>query len=133
MIALDTNILVRYIVHDDTTQAAAATRLIDRECTSTSPGWIDAVVLCEVVWVLESAYDYTRNVVAEVLRTLLTSAELRVESAEIAWAALRAYQGGTADYADCLIGLRNAQVGCDATMTFDKKAARMATHRLLKN
>ena len=105
MIALDTNILVRYIVHDDTAQAAAATRVIERECTSTRPGWIDAVVLCELVWVLESAYDYTRIVVVEVLRTLLTSAELRVESPQIAWAALQAYQIGTADYADCLIGL----------------------------
>ena len=133
MIALDTNILVRYIVHDDTTQAAAATRLIERECTSASPGWIDAVVLCELVWVLESAYDYTRIVVAEVLRTLLSSAELRVESPQIAWAALQAYQIGTADYADCLIGLRNLQAGCAATVTFDKKAARMATHRLVKS
>ena len=132
MIGLDTNILVRYIVQDDESQAAVATRLIERECKPDSPGWVDAVVLCELVWVLESAYDYNRATVAEVLRTLLTSAELRVEMPELARAALRAYQNGSADYADCLIGLRNQQAGCAVTCTFDKRAGRMESHRLVK-
>jgi predicted nucleic-acid-binding protein len=132
MIGIDTNILVRYIAQDNATQAAAATRLIEKECTADQPGWVDAVVLCELVWVLESAYDYPRTTVVEVLHTLLTSAELRVEMPELARAALRTYQSGTAGYADCLIGLRNQQAGCVATYTFDKKAGRMETHRLMK-
>ena len=133
MIALDTNILVRYIVQDDVAQAAAASRLIEKECTPSRPGWVDAVVLCELVWVLESAYDYPRATVADVLQTLLTSDELRVEMSTIARAALRTYRSGTAGYADCLIGLRNQHAGCDATCTFDKKAGRMETHRLVKS
>ena len=132
MIGLDTNILVRYIVQDDVAQAAAATRLIERDCKPDNPGWVDVVVLCELVWVLESAYDYKRATVAEVLRTVLTSAELRVETPELARAALRAYRNGSADYADCLIGLRNQQAGCDVTCTFDKRAGQMASHRLVK-
>lgn len=131
MIGLDTSILIRYIVQDAAAQAAA-TRLIERECKPDNPGWVDAVVLCELVWVLESAYAYDRATVVEVLRALLTSAELRVELPELAWAALRSYQSGSAGFADCLIGLRNQQTGCTATCTFDKKAGRMATHRLVK-
>lgn len=132
MIALNTNILIRYIVQDDAAQAAAATRLIEGECKPEAPGWIDAVVLCELVWVLESAYEHSRARVADVLRTLRTSAELRVEAAELAWMALRSYQAGTAGFADCLIGLRNRQAGCVTTFSFDKRAARMGTHRLVK-
>ena len=132
MIGLDTNILIRYIVQDDAAQAAAASALIENECSSENPGWVDCVVLCELVWVLESAYGYTRATVVEVLRTLLTSAELRVETPDMAWSAVRSYQNTGAGFADCLIGLRNRQAGCAMTATFDKRAARMETHRLLK-
>lgn len=132
MIGLDTNILVRYIVQDGAAQAAAATALIEGKCNAENPAWVDCVVLCELVWVLESAYDYTRATVAEVLRTMLTSAELRIEASDMAWSALRSYQSGGADFADCLIGLRNRQAGCETTATFDKRAGRMATHRLVK-
>lgn len=132
MIGLDTNTVVRYIVQDDAAQAAAASALIENECSSETPGWVDCVVLCELVWVLESAYGYTRATVVEVLRTLLTSAELRVETPDMAWSAVRSYQNAGAGFADCLIGLRNRQAGCAMTATFDKRAGRMETHRLLK-
>ena len=132
MIGLDTNILIRYIVQDDAAQAAAASALIENECSSENPGWVDCVVLCELVWVLESAYGYTRATVVEVLRTLLTSAELRVETPDMAWSAVRSYQSAGAGFADCLIGLRNRQAGCPMTATFDKRAARLETHRLVK-
>ncbi len=36
MIGLDTNVLIRYIVHDDEAQADAATRLIESRCTESS-------------------------------------------------------------------------------------------------
>lgn len=65
-------------------------------------------------------------------RTLgLDSAELRVQEAAIAWAALRAFQSGEADFADYLIGAINAESGCETTFTFDKRAARSDWHTLL--
>lgn len=131
MIGVDTNVLVRYIVQDDPVQAVAATELLEKACSAEAPGWVDGVVLCELVWVLESAYGYPRATVSDVLQTLLTSAELRVENPDLAWSALRGYRSGGAGYADRLIGLRNRQAGCEATVTFDKRAARIATHRVL--
>ena len=91
MIGLDTNVLVRYIVQDEPAQAARAEALIEAQCSADSPGRVDAIVLCELVWVLESAYGCSRKVVSEVLRTILGSAELAVETPQLAWAALRAY------------------------------------------
>ena len=38
MIGLDTNVLVRYIVQDDSEQSEAATRLIESMCTADTPG-----------------------------------------------------------------------------------------------
>ncbi|MGH8403114.1 MAG: PIN domain-containing protein [Gammaproteobacteria bacterium] len=126
MIALDTNVLVRYIVQDDTAQAKKAAALIESRCTSESPGFVDVVVLCELVWVLETAYGYGRDIVARVVRQLLGTAELAVASADQAWTALRAYESSSGDFADYLIAIRNRDAGCTATFTFDKKAAAAA-------
>lgn len=127
MIALDTNVLVRYIVQDDVAQSQKAATLIESHCTSESPGRVDVIVLCELVWVLEAAYGYGRDVVAGVVRQLLSTAELAVVSVDQAWMALRAYERGAGDFADYLIAIRNHDAGCSATFTFDKKAATGAT------
>ena len=45
MIGLDTNVLVRYLTQDDPEQAALATRVVERELTEDTPGFIGLVVL----------------------------------------------------------------------------------------
>lgn len=125
MIGLDTNILVRYLVKDDTVQASKAAQLIETRCTEDTPGFVNRVVLCELVWVLESAYDYPRATVAATLEILLRTAELKVDAADAAWSALTAYRGGGVDFPDALIGRLNRNAGCDATATFDKGAAKL--------
>ena len=124
MIGLDTNVLARYIVQDDPEQSDAATRLIESRCTAQSPGWVGVTVLVELVWVLATAYRYERAVVASVIRQLLRTNELIVEDRETAWTALREFEAGSADFADCLISHRNHANGCTQTCTFDRRAAR---------
>ena len=124
MIGLDTNVLVRYIVQDDPGQADAAARLIEGRCTARSPGYVSVPVLVELVWVLAGAYRYERGVVAAVIRQLLRTIELLVEDRDAAWSALREFEAGAADFADCLIAHRNRARGCTQTFTFDRAAAR---------
>lgn len=122
MNGLDTNVLVRYIVQDDPKQSKAANRLMEKRCTTGDPGWISLPVLVELVWVLTGAYGYSRSIVQRVLHQLLSTAELRVEEPDLAWAALRAYENGSADFSDYLIGIGNRRRGCKTTFTFDRKA-----------
>ena len=124
MIGLDTNVLVRYIVQDDPGQADAAARLIEGRCTARSPGYVSVPVLVELAWVLAGAYRYDRTVVAAVIRQLLRTIELLVEDRDAAWSALREFEAGAADFADCLIAHRNRDRGCTQTYTFDRAAAR---------
>lgn len=131
MIGLDTNVLVRYIVRDDPRQTSAATRLIEQHCTADTPGWIGVVVICELTWVLQSVYGISRDGVSTVMETLLTSNELRVESAETVWQALRRFRRGTADMADYLIGVTNTVHDASPTFTFDKRASTDSDFRLL--
>ena len=59
-LALDTNVLVRYLTWDDLPQAQAAARLIEGDETIA----ISSVVLCELVWVLRRRYRLTAHEVA---------------------------------------------------------------------
>ncbi len=124
MIGLDTNVLVRYIVQDDPEQAAAVVRLIEGRCTAQSPGFVSVPVLVELVWVLTTAYRHGKDVVIPVMRQILRTAEFTVEDRDTVLAALREFESGAADFADCLIAHRNHARGCTRTYTFDRRAAR---------
>jgi len=131
MIGLDTNVLVRYIVQDDKAQAAAATTLIESRCTPEEPGLVATAVLCELAWVLGRGYGYSRSQVAQVVRAILTAEELAAEAPERAWRALRLFETGRADLADCLIGAGNRELGAETTFTFDHAAAESDLFSLL--
>ena len=64
MIGLDTNVLVRYVTQDDAEQARLAGRLLEHTLNPRNPGFVANIVLCELVWVLESGYGYAREPVA---------------------------------------------------------------------
>ncbi len=130
MIGLDTNVLVRHLTQDEPEQARLASALIEEACATDTPGFINRVVLCEVVWVLERAYRYDRETIAACLETILRTADLRIENEEVVWAALFRYQEGY-DFADALIGETNVLAGVTETRTFDKRAARSSTFVLI--
>lgn len=124
MIGLDTNVLVRYIVQDDPEQSALATTFIESRCTTDSPGFVNNVVLVELVWVLERGYSYPKSAILSVLKQLVVTAELKLEHSDSVREAVRLYEMGSAGFADCLIAALNRQYGCSMTMTFDRRAGK---------
>lgn len=131
MIGVDTNILVRLMVQDDEEQGRVAAELIESRCTPADPGYVNLVVLCELVWVLSTAYGYTRDEVSTALRQVLVTDCLEVEEHALAWVALLDYAQGNGDYADCVIGRLNERGGATTTFTFDKRASRNERFTLL--
>ncbi len=132
MTGLDTNVLARYIAQDDPEQTPVATAFLETSCTKETPGYVNHVVLCELVWVLRYAYHYPKGTVAEVLKQVLSTAEFTVETPDVAWAALRDFEVGNADYADYLIGHKNQQEGCKTTVTFDRRASKHPLFQVLE-
>ena len=124
MIALDTNVLVRYIAQDDTNQSPRATKLIEKECSVARPGFVSLVTLAELVWVSESCYAATKTEIAGLLRRILGTKQLVVQDAQTAWKALRLFEVGKADFADYLVERIASAAGCETTVTFDKTAAK---------
>lgn len=131
MTGLDTNVLVRHLMQDDPVQSALASRLVEA-FTSRQPGWVSTVVLVETLWVLDRSYGLTREQLAQAVRALLQARELRIEAAEQVAQALRRFEPGRADFADCLISQSALAAGCDVTMSFDARAVRDAGMTLLR-
>ena len=131
MIGLDTNIVVRYLTHDDPAQTAAAVKLID-SLSQDSPGFLSQIVIVELVWVLEVCYRFTKSEVENVLETLLRSKELVIERAELVAQALRKFSDGRAGFVDCLIERCGHSAQCEYTLTFDRHAAGTAGMKLLR-
>ena len=127
MTGLDTNVLLRYLVRDDPGQAARA----DRELEGGERFLIDAIVLCELVWVLEAGYAFSRREIVSVLERILATAQFEIEAKDVALAALHDFRGSRADFADCLIGRRNRAAGAGETVTFDRDLRGLAVFRVL--
>lgn len=125
MKGVDTDVLVRYIVQDDPEQSKLATRFMEHECTADSPAVINGLVICELVWVLESAYQYSRHEIANVVEQVLRTREFHILEPELLWQALFGYQHRGADFADHYIDSINNHAGCEYTVTFDKTAAKV--------
>jgi predicted nucleic-acid-binding protein len=123
VIGLDTNVLLRLLVKDDIRQMETAARAVAQRCTAESPGYVNQIVLCEVVWVLQAALKYPREAIAAAVEALCRASDFRIEHMDAVREALSIFRASKADYADCLIGVLNRRAGCLTTLTFDKHAA----------
>ncbi len=131
MIGIDTNVLVRYLAQDDPKQSAVATRFIESSLSAERPGFVSAVTLCEIVWVLAESYGADRKRIRDTVEGLLATKQLVIERAELVWKALRAWEGVAADFSDALIGQIALAHGSEKTVTFDRTAARLPGFELL--
>lgn len=122
MIAVDTNVLVRYITNDDEEQSILAAKLLDKYAGQEKSIFINNVVLCELVWVLARGYKYSKIQIIKTLKLLLSSIEFEFETHELAFLAVFEYETAEADFSDILIGIVNHQLGCNVTYSFDKNA-----------
>ena len=128
---LDTNILLRSLLSDDDAQGRKAKDFLRMNCTVERPGFINHIVLCELVWTLKAAYKFPRQQICDVIRRILQTKELEVDRPLTVWAALRSFENGGADFADYLIGQFNRELGHQPTATLDREAGKSDLFLLL--
>ena len=102
-VALDTNLLVRLLTNDDIAQAARVEAWLVAHATPQEPAYVDHLVLCELGWVLERSYAYSRTHVHEAIAALLEYDVLSVESPALVRQALQWFADGPAEFSDCLL------------------------------
>jgi len=131
MIALDTNILVRFIVQDDPIQCRQSDELM-ATLSPSEPGWISIAVIMELVWVLTRIYKLDQPQMVQILARLLDRNEFDFQHHATLRKALEIYRTQNMDFDDCLIAESGRAAGCIKTLTFDKKAASRAGMQLIE-
>lgn len=124
MQAIDTNVLVRFLVQDDAAQAHIATQLLANAETAKQPLFVSQVVVLELMWVLQSVYEVPRDAILASLEELLAMAALTFQDALSIRDFVNNAQNNTYDLADLLIAQIAQSKGCETTLTFDRKAAK---------
>ena len=118
MVGLDTNILLRFIVQDDSQQAKQAKELI----FSKEILFISNTVIAETIWSLRRCYQWERTEIVILLDTLLTIGNFAFEDKASISHATWAYRNG-GDWSDHLIQAQCQKHHCTSLATFDRKLA----------
>lgn len=118
MVAVDTNVLVRFLVGDDPLQSAAAVRVF-----SGGPVWVSRTVLLESAWVLRVKYGLDEARICGAFLQVLGLAAVEVEQEEGVRAALELVGQGV-DFADALHWSGRPE-GC-VLLTFDRRFVKRA-------
>lgn len=118
MLAIDTNLIVRYLTGDHAQQSARARALIDGESV-----FVAITIVLEVEWVLRSTYEYQAADVARALRVFAGLPTVTVEDGAMVAAALDLAEKGM-DFADALHLTRTGH--CEGFVTFDRKLVKAA-------
>ena len=118
MIAIDTNVVARFLADDDKAQADRAEAVLRR-----GPVVLPKTVLLETEWVLRAAYGFASADIAAGLRRLLGLAGVSAEDAPAGVRALAWYEAGL-DFADAL--QLASGVGASRFATFDRSLIRRA-------
>lgn len=118
MLAIDTNLVVRYLTGDHPQQSAKAKAVINREEV-----FVSTTVMLETEWVLRSAYGFDAKRVCKALRDFGGLATVMFEDSGLVALALDRMEDGM-DFADALHLGRAAS--CDAFLTFDQRFVRSA-------
>ena len=124
MKALDTNVLVRFLVQDDIKQSEKVNQLFTRAEQSKQPLLVTSLVVLELIWVLDAVYSVDRNDIIHALNELLTMPVIEFENQGMLRSFVNVAQDSNLDLSDILIAQSGFIQGCDATITFDKKAAK---------
>jgi len=120
MRALDTNVLLRFLLDDNRDQAATVERIFMEGRRSHEHLFITTPVLCEMVWTLKGQGQSKAQIVS-ILETFTKDGIFRLDQEREVIDALDSHRAGRASFADYLIGHLAQKSGCRDTVTFDKK------------
>jgi predicted nucleic-acid-binding protein len=120
MIAVDTNVLVRYLAQDDPDQARIAEAIIDGAAERDDTLFVSDVVLAETAWVLTRTYRVSRSTLAEIVHRLADARHVAFRNDDRVRVVAIAFAQGSGDFADYLVRELAHEAGCSRVATFDR-------------
>lgn len=116
--AVDTNVLLRFLVDDGSEHVASARRIFAKELV-----FVPLSVMLESEWVLRSNFGFGRSQICDAFDRLLGLDTVTIQEIGTVEDALSSMRDGM-DFADALHLYSSAS--CEVFYTFDKKLIRMA-------
>ena len=126
MRAIDTDVLVRLIVRDDSRHTAVAEEFVARGA------WVPTLALVEAMWVLKTVYERSAADLAIAVEMLLNHKDLTLQDSDAVTAALSIFRARPAlGFSDCLLLEVARKAGHLPLGTFDRGLGRMGGVRKL--
>lgn len=132
MKSLDTNIIIRFLVNDDIKQGEKVKTLFMKAEENNDVFFITTPVVLEVLYVLDSVYEYSRKEILNALESLLMMSLLIFDNADAIQKFITSAGKNKIELEDLLIGILARESGCKTTITFDKKASKSELFELLE-
>jgi len=124
MKALDTNVLIRFLLNDEPVQSDKVHNLFLNAQKREERLFVGQLTLLETVWVLGSRYGFSRENLLSSLKKLFALPVLVFEKAEMLEEFAETASTSSVDLSDLLIALSAKSSQCETTLTFDRKAAK---------
>lgn len=132
MKAIDTNILIRFIMKDDEKQAQSVYQLFKQTEQNQHKLFVPILVVLEVIWVLQSVYETPDLEIVKTFSDLLAMPILLFESENVIQDFIESAAQTKFDLSDLLIAHSAYSSDCKSIFTFDKKASKFKYFELLK-
>lgn len=131
MNAIDTNILIRFLMRDDAQQANLAYGLLKQTEQRGELLFVPIAVVLEMIWVLESAYGISREEIIASINDLLSMPIFMFETQTAVQKFVVSARKNNFDLSDLLLAHSAAHANCNKVYTFDKKALKYKLFELL--
>lgn len=104
-VAIDTNVLIRYVTNDEPTKADRAKQFLERIERGEEECILCEAVIAEVIWVLTHPriYNLSREEVVEYLVSVVQLNGVRIQPKTMYLRALEMYKTSDLDFTDCLL------------------------------
>ena len=120
-IFFDTNFLLRYYLNDVPAQAKKAKSLVEEAVNGNLELITELVVICEMVWVMDSFYELDRRRIVEKISNLYQTPGIKVINGDVLPDALASYLEKNVDFTDAVIGTSAISNNIKYIASFDKK------------
>jgi len=131
MKALDTNVLVRFLVKDDEKQAETAYQVLTRAEYKEEVLFVPLLVVLETIWVLQSVYEISDQDIVSAFSELMQMPVLKFESHQVMQDFISTARVENFDLSGLLIAYSAKICGCQTVLTFDKKSSKFKLFTLL--
>ena len=132
MKALDTNVLVRFLVKDDEQQAETIYRIFKQAESDKEALFVPLLVVLETIWVLESVYKIPRQEILGSINELVLMPILEFEAQSAILSFVSSALETKMDLSDLLIANSARFSGCECVLIFDKRASNFGLFELLR-